>query len=458
MTTVATSVDRTRLPPAPGGPGVPAPDETRVVDGPALLAHLHDGPSLAAHRLRVGPCPSPGVESILAATTAVDVRGRGGAGFPFSVKLATSARRRRRVVVVNLAEGEPASAKDSALAICVPHRVLDGAASVAHALGAREVHIIVAEDRPVVIGAVSHALAERRAAGERLRWTMHRARPAFVAGQARAVLELMAGRENLPVTAWMPEAVSGHRGRATLLCNGETWAQVGTLLAAGPQAYRRHGTADEPGTTLLSMGRDREDTEDTEDTEGSNGTEDAQTLEVVEVPYGTSWSALLTPGQLARPVLLGGYHGTWAAPGELTDAVVSRHGLAALDLALGAGVVLPLPTGTCPLTRTSGIVSYLAGQSARRCGPCLNGLPALADALTRVASLEDPGPLDGSRSARERVEELLGLVEGRGACAHPDGTVRLVRSLFRAVPDEATRHASGACAFDAGLHRRGSAR
>lgn len=448
MTTLTTSIDRTRRPRVPGS--TPS-HEIRVVDGPVLLARLDDGPSLKAHRQRFGPCPAPGLDAIVAATTAVDVRGRGGAGFPFSVKLATAARRRRRVVVVNLAEGEPASAKDSALAIFVPHRVLDGAASVARALGAHEVHVVVPEDRPVVCGAVTHALAERRAAGERLRWTMHRARPAFVAGQARAVLELMAGRENLPVTAWTPEAVSGHRGRATLLSNGETWAQVGALLSGGPEAYRRHGTADEPGTTLLSLGRDIDGTEGTEGTEGTQGPE------VVEVSYGTSWSALLTPGQLARPVLLGGYHGTWAAPGELTDAVVSRHGLAALGLAIGAGVVLPLPSGTCPLTHTSEIVGYLAGQSARRCGPCLNGLPALADALARVASLEHRGDLDAVY-ARERVDDLLGLVDGRGACAHPDGTVRLVRSLFRAVPDEAMRHASGTCAFAMGLHRRGSAR
>ncbi|MEP6797293.1 MAG: NADH-ubiquinone oxidoreductase-F iron-sulfur binding region domain-containing protein [Lapillicoccus sp.] len=406
------------------------PHEIKVVDGPALLAHLDDGPSLAAHRRRFGPCPSTGLDALIASTAAVDVRGRGGAGFPFSVKLATAARRRRRVLAVNLAEGEPASAKDSALAIFVPHRILDGVACVAGALGVHEVHVVVAGDRPAVGEAITRALAERRQAGERLRWRMHRASPTFVAGQARAVLELMAGRENLPVTAWTPEAVSGHKGRPTLLSNGETWAQVGALVRMGPEDYRRHGTAEEPGTTLLSFRGDHQDPE------------------VVEVRNGTPWSALLTAEQLARPVLLGGYHGTWAAPGELTDAVVSRSGLAALGLALGAGVVLPLPPGRCPLTRTSEIVTYLAGQSARRCGPCLNGLPELAGALTRVAGIQGSfDDLGAARGARERVEELLGLVNGRGACAHPDGTVRLVRSVFRAVPHEALRHAAGTCDF-----------
>jgi NADH:ubiquinone oxidoreductase subunit F (NADH-binding) len=81
-------------------------------------------------------------------------------------------------------------------------------------------------------------------------------------------------------------------------------------------------------------------------------------------------------------------------------------------------------------------VDYLAGQSAGRCGPCLNGLPALAAAVRAV--------LDG-RGGPERVEQLSRLVVRRGACAHPDGTVRLVRSVFAALPEEIDAHANGGC-------------
>ena len=81
-------------------------------------------------------------------------------------------------------------------------------------------------------------MAERR--DRRVRLVRHVASPRFVAGQARAVLELMAGRPNLPVTAWSPEAVAGHRSRPTLLSNAETWAHVGRLLHAGPPSRARH--------------------------------------------------------------------------------------------------------------------------------------------------------------------------------------------------------------------------
>jgi NADH:ubiquinone oxidoreductase subunit F (NADH-binding) len=117
---------------------------------------------------------------------------------------------------------------------------------------------------------------------------------------------------------------------------------------------------------------------------------------------------------------------------------VDRDELAAHGLALGAGVVLPLAQGACPLSRTAGIVDYLAGQSARRCGPCLNGLPALARTVHELAA---------GTTSPARAEELVGLVTRRGACAHPDGTARLVSTMLAAFPAEHEVHARGECAF-----------
>ncbi|MEI2732081.1 MAG: NADH-ubiquinone oxidoreductase-F iron-sulfur binding region domain-containing protein [Dermatophilaceae bacterium] len=397
-----------------------APDDLLVGDGPLLLAGLHGGPSLEAHRATVGPLPEVTLDRLLETTGQVALRGRGGAGFPFATKLRVAAARRRPVVVVNAAEGEPASAKDAALAVVAPHRVLDGAALTARALGAREVHVVVPTDRPGAWVALETAAQERVEVGEPLRWRIHPADTAFVAGQARAVVELLDGRANLPVTAWVPEAVSGHRGRPTLLSNAETWAHVAALIRLGVERYAAYGTPEEPGTTLLTLSADH------------------GRPRVLEVAFGTPWTSVLTSGQLDGPVLVGGYHGTWAAPGALRERAVSRVDLADHGLALGAGVVLPMPAGGCPVRRTAAIVDYLADESAGRCGPCRNGLPALAAEMGALARAD-------TSVSHQRVRDLADLVSGRGACAHPDGTARLVRTLLTACEDEVAAHLGGVC-------------
>jgi NADH:ubiquinone oxidoreductase subunit F (NADH-binding) len=289
---------------------------------------------------------------------------------------------------------------------------------VAHALGTREVHIVVPSDVPSIRLIVEKALHDRSAAGERLKVQLHDAAPRFVAGQAQAVLQLLAGRENLPVTAWQPEAVKGHRGRPTLLSNAETFAHLGHLSRVGSAGYAAHGTADEPGTTLLTLRGDGWDPE------------------VREVAFGTPLEDVLTEAEMAQPLLLGGYHGTWLRPQALPGLTVSRRAIADAGATIGAGVMLPLAVGWCPLVRTVALVDYLAGQSAGRCGPCRNGLPAMAEALR--ALVLGGGPM-------RRVEELCGLVVRRGACAHPDGTARLVTSMLKCFPHEVDSHSLGTC-------------
>jgi len=154
---------------------------------------------------------------------------------------------------------------------------------------------------------------------------------------------------------------------------------------------------------------------------------------VREVEYGTPLRSVLPQEDAA--VLVGGFHGTWTTSETARRLRVSVTGMREVGCALGAGLILAVDD--CPVAWSQRIVAYLAGQSARRCGPCLNGLPALAAALS---ALDDGG-------GTGRVEQLAALVVGRGACAHPDGTVRLVRSLLEAYPHEVDRHGAGYCSW-----------
>jgi NADH:ubiquinone oxidoreductase subunit F (NADH-binding) len=402
-------------------PASPAGAVAAVV-GPRLLAGIAAGPGLFEHRA-TWPAPRAfDAAQLLAILEAVPLRGRGGAGFPFARKLRTAVSSgKRRSVVVNAGEGEPASAKDSVLLVAAPHLVLDGAEAVAGALGAPGIHVVVGHDRPSVRVALDVALAEREPG--RLPVEVHTTRSSFIGGQESAVLELLAGRDNLPVTSWAPASVAGLRGRPTLVSNAETVAQVAALLALGPAGYAELGTPSEPGTTLLTVAGD-----------GPNGA-------VIEAPYGVALGEVLEfcGYDSASAVLLGGYHGTWVPAGAASSLPISREP-AARGLSLGAGVVLPLDTQTCPVVVTAGVAGYLASVSAGRCGPCLNGLPALAEAVGALA--------DGAgRAATRRIADLTALLPGRGACANPDGTSRLVASMLRAFPAEIRAHELGSCSF-----------
>jgi len=102
-------------------------------------------------------------------------------------------------------------------------------------------------------------------------------------------------------------------------------------------------------------------------------------------------------------------------------------------------VLAALPAGRCGISETARVVDYLAAESARQCGPCLAGLPRIAAAIREIAfGRPDTALID-------RVQRWAGLVQGRGACRHPDGTVRLVRSALTVFADEIARHRHGSC-------------
>jgi NADH:ubiquinone oxidoreductase subunit F (NADH-binding) len=146
------------------------------------------------------------------------------------------------------------------------------------------------------------------------------------------------------------------------------------------------------------------------------------------------------PAEPLQALLVGGYFGAWL-PVEAAWTVPMTHvGLKAAGGALGAGIVIAFPAAACAIAETARVVRYLAEESAGQCGPCVFGLPALADAL---ASLAYSG---GRAGGIDDIAALIPLIERRGACRHPDGATQLVRSLLTAFAADAQWHQwQGAC-------------
>jgi NADH:ubiquinone oxidoreductase subunit F (NADH-binding) len=96
--------------------------------------------------------------------------------------------------------------------------------------------------------------------------------------------------------------------------------------------------------------------------------------------------------------------------------------------------VAALSRDTCGLLELARVARWLANQNAGQCGPCVNGLPAIADAVEALYAG------DRSGGAERQLRRWLEMVQGRGACKHPDGVARFVGSGLRAFADDIERH------------------
>ena len=386
-------------------------------------------PGLAQHLTRHGPPPGPlsdqGRAELMAEVERSGLTGRGGAGFPAARKLAAVRQSYRRchtpVAVANGTEGEPASAKDKILLARSPHLVLDGAAIAADLIGARQALIVAPHP---VRDVVADAIAERVARGpEPIRWRVITAAEGFVAGEASAVVHWISRGIPAPTATPPRLAERGLHGAPTLVNNVETLAHLALIARYGADWFRAIGTVSEPGSMLVTvLGAVRQPG-------------------VYETAVGTPVREVLDlaggPSQPLRALLIGGYSGSWVNAETACDRPFSAAGLADLGAAVGAGMVAALPEDACGLAETARVARYLAGQSAGQCGPCRFGLDAIAGAVEQLAG--------GRTTDISLLDRWLSQVAGRGACGHPDGVVRLVRSALAEFADERERHASSWC-------------
>jgi NADH:ubiquinone oxidoreductase subunit F (NADH-binding)/ferredoxin len=374
---------------------------------------------LTTHQAVFGPLPRLTIDQLIEMAEQVGLRGRGGAAFPVARKLrgvlqSARERRKRTVVLVNGTEGEPGSAKDKTLMLRSPYLVLGGALVVARALRAKQ--IVVGVTRADVASSLSDAAMAEPDLKRLVR--VVRVPDRFVSGEGGALVNAVNGKAALPPGRKTLPSDSGVDELPTMLSNAETFAQIAVLAMLGPEGYASAGTPEEPGTVLLTIG-------------GS-----AERPAVVEVPSGLplGYALDLCSASPADGVLVGGFHGMWLPTDAAYRVPVSRAGLAAVDGTLGAGVVLPLGEGTCPLGEVARVAGYLAKESSGQCGPCKLGLPGIARSLAALA--DGSGGVDALDTARRGAA----AVRGRGACAHPDGVFRFVLSALDVFSDDLTAH------------------
>lgn len=409
---------------------------------PRLLAGVRPegGMTLAEHLSVHGPLPSVRAgrrrrdrEHAAALIDEIErsgLLGRGGAAFPTARKMrAVAAGRGRAIVVANGAEGEPASLKDRTLLEMAPHLVLDGAIAAAEAVDAEEAIVCICESAGAGVHSLGQAIEERAAqpdAGRSPKLHLRTVPGHYVAGQESALVNYLGGGPAKPTFTPPLPFEQGVKRRPTLVDNVETLAHVALIARYGAPWFRQLGTPSQPGSALVTLSGPIADPG------------------VYEIEHGASLSSLIDAagGTTAgvRGALLGGYAGTWIGREWLGGVALSQEHLAANGASLGAGVVLLLSDRACPVAETARVARWMAGQSVRQCGPCINGLDSLAGTLEELAV----GNVDAN--VVQRLERLASLTARRGACGHPDGAVNLILSALDAFQADFADHARhGAC-------------
>jgi NADH:ubiquinone oxidoreductase subunit F (NADH-binding) len=345
--------------------------------------------------------------------------GRGGAAFPTGQKLrAVLAGTRRPVVIGNGTEGEPASMKDRVLLARAPHLVLDGAAVAADIVMAGEIVMVVHREARM---AVDIAVDERRQRGiDRVPVRVVTASDRFVGGEASAVVNWVERGRAVPMDKPPRMSERGLGRRPTLVQNVETLAQLALICRYGSEWYREIGTPEEYGSMLVTL------------------TGSVERAGVHEVVIGSAVKDILAlaggPSEALQALLIGGYFGTWIPGDSVMTLPFSSQGL---GIGLGAGLIVAFPASACGLVETARLARYLAAQSAGQCGPCKFGLPAIAHELEMLA--------EGRPVRINDLRRWLVEVDGRGACSHPDGAARQIRSALDVFHFEVDRHLEGWC-------------
>ena len=410
----------------PGGPLIPADDaflrlqrrlvleRCGVIDPDSLEAALAQDSYRQLQRVLTSSTPAEVIDAVRRS----GLRGRGGAGYPTGLKWATVAASPPgdRVVVCNGDEGDPGAFMDRTVMEGDPHRLLEGMAIAAYAIGASRGFLYVRAEYPLAIERLRRALAAAQAqrwlgngiAGTRFHFDVELrvGAGAYVCGEETALIHSIEGGRGVPRPRPPYPAARGVFGLPTLINNVETFANVPVLLQLGPEAYQ-------PGTKVFSL------------------TGQVRRGGVLEVPMGTSLRTIVEEmgggapaGRAIKAVQTGGPSGG-CVPAAHLDTPVDYESLRALGSTMGSGGMVVLDDTTDMVDLAAFFMAFCREESCGKCVPCRGGTVQLELLLRKVlAHRAEPQDL-------EQLEQLSHTVQqaslcGLGQCA-PNPVLSILR-------------------------------
>ena len=186
-----------------------------------------------------------------------NLRGRGGAGFPFWFKLdaVSMEEHTQKYIVCNADEGDPGAYSDMYLMEHQAHKVLFGMYISGKCVGADTGVLYIRGEYPDSIRIVNEAIQELKAENliPDFNFKIISGQGSYVCGEETALLNSIEGlRPEVRVRPPYP-AQSGLYGKPTVLSNVETFANLHWILENGGKAFADLGTEHSSGTKLVSL-------------------------------------------------------------------------------------------------------------------------------------------------------------------------------------------------------------
>ncbi|MCX7597117.1 MAG: NADH-quinone oxidoreductase subunit L, partial [Fischerella sp.] len=211
------------------------------VDPERIESYIGAGGYQALYHVLREMSPAEVVDTI----TRSGLRGRGGAGYPTGVKWATVAKAKgeRKFVICNADEGDPGAFMDRSVLESDPHRVLEGMAIAAYAVGATQGYIYVRAEYPVAISRLQTAIRQAQRLGLLgshifespfdFKIDIRIGAGAYVCGEETALMASIEGKRGTPHPRPPYPAESGLGGDSTINNNVETFANISPIIRKG---------------------------------------------------------------------------------------------------------------------------------------------------------------------------------------------------------------------------------
>ena len=349
-------------------------------------------------------------QDVVEQVTMSGLRGRGGAGYPTGLKWSTVSKAvgTEKYVICNADEGDPGAFMDRSVLESDPHRVLEGMAIAAYAVGASHGYIYVRAEYPLAIKRLKIAIRQAEHEGllgnniSETKFSFHidlrLGAGAFVCGEETALIGSIQGNRGTPRPRPPYPAQSGLWGCPTLINNVETYANIAPIIRKGGDWYAKIGTEKSKGTKVFALaGR-------------------VQNTGLIEVPMGISLREVvfelgggIPDGRKFKAAQTGGPSGG-CIPAQLLETRLDYESLSSVGSIMGSGGLIIMDDSSCMVDVAKYFMDFCMTESCGKCIPCRVGTVQLHRLLSRIA--------EGEADARDlaQLEELGDVVKQTSLC------------------------------------------